>query len=103
LETFKPKLEIILDAQKSFYEKLKRLFPHFLPRVTGTVVAITLNPNDGLDYTHKSRGLIYSYFIERDLLVRPIGNVLYIVPPYCIEIQDLQNLHNSIIEFLESI
>lgn len=103
LETFKPKLEIILEAQKSFYEKLKRLFPHFLPRVTGTVVAITLNPNDGVDYTHKSRGLIYSYFIERDLLVRPIGNVLYIVPPYCIEIQDLQNLHNSIIEFLESI
>jgi len=100
---FLSKLTEILNAQNRFFDQLKAQFSHFLPRITGTVVAVTLQPQDGLDYTHAIRKKIYNYFINKDLLVRPIGNVLYIVPPYCIEIQDLEGLHESIIEFLETL
>ena len=97
---FQPKLDQIVACQLAFFHKLKAEFPLFLPRHLGTVVAITLQPQDGLDYTHSIRSKIYDHFMAQDLLVRPIGNVLYLVPPYCIELKDLKDLHNKIFDFL---
>ena len=102
LPDFQPKLNKIVASQFSFFKILLARFPQFLPRNIGTVLAVTLRPNDGLDYTHSIRKRIYDYFIERNLLVRPIGNVLYLVPPYCIEIEDLTNLQNEVLQFLNS-
>jgi adenosylmethionine-8-amino-7-oxononanoate aminotransferase len=86
-----------------FCEEVAMNFSRFKPRNLGTIFALTLNPEDGLDYTHNLRAKIYNYFLEKDLLVRPIGNVLYTVPPYCIEKDDLSRLHQSILGFLESL
>jgi adenosylmethionine-8-amino-7-oxononanoate aminotransferase len=102
LQEFQPKLDSIVNCQNLFFQTLQGRFPQFLPRNLGTVLALTLRPNDGLDYTHSIRKRIYEYFIERNLLVRPIGNVLYLVPPYCIEIEDLVNLQKEVLLFLES-
>ena len=95
------KIHEISSLQKAFTEEVKADFPHLIPRNLGTIAAMTLSPQDGLDYTHPDRALIYRYFLERDLLVRPIGNVLYLVPPYCSEESDLKNLYSEILKFLE--
>ncbi|TIW31203.1 MAG: aminotransferase class III-fold pyridoxal phosphate-dependent enzyme, partial [Mesorhizobium sp.] len=39
-----------------------------------------------------------AFFLERGLLVRPLGNVLYLLPPYCITGNELDGLYDAIEE-----
>jgi adenosylmethionine-8-amino-7-oxononanoate aminotransferase len=43
---------------------------------------------------------MYAYFIKKGLLLRPLGNVLYVLPPYCIREEELQKIYSAIREFL---
>jgi adenosylmethionine-8-amino-7-oxononanoate aminotransferase len=65
------------------------------PRQCGTVIA--------LDYTGGGEGYLadlgprlLAFFRERDLLVRPLGNTAYVMPPYCIEAEDLARVHEAL-------
>ena len=42
-------------------------------------------------------------FFERGLLLRPLGNVVYLMPPYCIEDADLERAYAGIRDVLEEI
>lgn len=39
---------------------------------------------------------LYQHFLDRGILVRPLGNVLYIMPPYCISSIDLEYIYEQI-------
>lgn len=39
---------------------------------------------------------LLSHFQEHDLLVKPLGNTIYLMPPYCITDADLDRLYDSI-------
>jgi adenosylmethionine-8-amino-7-oxononanoate aminotransferase len=52
------------------------------PRICGTVAAVTL-PGEGYGSALSAR--LKKNFLERGLLLRPLGDVLYLLPPYCIE------------------
>jgi adenosylmethionine-8-amino-7-oxononanoate aminotransferase len=57
-------------------------------RVLGGVAAIELVSNkttkDAGGYLDQIGGRLYPAFLERGLLLRPLGNVLYFMPPYVI-------------------
>jgi adenosylmethionine-8-amino-7-oxononanoate aminotransferase len=36
------------------------------------------------------------FFRGRDLLIRPLGNVLYLMPPYCVTSSDLDRAYAAI-------
>ena len=38
---------------------------------------------------------------ERDLLLRPLGNTAYAMPPYCIEEADLARVHQALADGAE--
>jgi adenosylmethionine-8-amino-7-oxononanoate aminotransferase len=50
-------------------------------------------------YLSSLRDELYRFFIERHIMLRPLGNVLYILPPYCIPETDLQLIYSAIEEF----
>jgi len=100
---FEVMVSILVEEQYKFAEKVNHFFPKVSARCVGTIFALTLQKEDGLDYTHPIRQKIYSYFMERDLLIRPIGNVLYLAPPYCIEMDELKRVHLEVMAFLQSI
>jgi|SRR5579864_1658277 len=65
-------------------------------RQIGTVAAIELKADDaGYFSTLKPR--LYKFFLERGVLLRPLGHVIYLLPPYCISSDDL-NLVYDVIE-----
>lgn len=70
-------------------------------RSLGTVLAIEIRSTQKSDYTNTLREKIYSYFLNRDILLRPLGNVIYLVPPYIITEAELRKIYNSISEFLD--
>ena len=46
---------------------------------------------------------IKNFFLEKGLLLRPLGNVLYIMPPYCILKNELKYAYKIIYEALKKI
>ena len=59
--------------------------------------------SDKKGYSSNVKQLLYQYFIDKGVLLRPLGNVLYILPPYCISDQELNTVYNSIFEALEKV
>jgi adenosylmethionine-8-amino-7-oxononanoate aminotransferase len=68
-------------------------------RQTGTVIAIDLK-TDVPSYHHSLRDVMYRYFLEKKIIMRPLGNIIYILPPYCISNEDLQYIYTCISELL---
>ncbi len=70
-------------------------------RQCGTILAMNLG-HDGKDsYFRNQCRHVFEALLDKGILLRPLGNVLYLVPPYCISNADLQYIYNAIIEVLE--
>ncbi len=68
-------------------------------RACGTILAIELKADDA-GYTSGVKDKIYKFFMERDILLRPLGNVIYVLPPYIITDVQLERIYSAIREFL---
>lgn len=64
-------------------------------RQTGTIAALDIVTDETGYLSHLAPNL-YKFFLKRGLLLRPLGNTLYILPPYCIQEEELQELYNGI-------
>lgn len=68
-------------------------------RQTGTIAAIELRvPAAG--YLAELGPRLYQFFLGRDVLLRPLGNVVYVLPPYCISRDELDAVYDAISEAL---
>jgi len=71
-------------------------------RVLGTVAALDLVPPDGAHgYLSGIGWALGAYALERDMLIRPLGDVVYLLPPYCITPDELARAYGVIEAFLE--
>jgi adenosylmethionine-8-amino-7-oxononanoate aminotransferase len=50
----------------------------------GTILVLEYK-TDTSSYFNTLRDSLYAYFLSKGILIRPLGNVLYIMPPYCIQ------------------
>lgn len=71
-------------------------------RQVGTILAMELRA-DSYAYHSNLRDAIYTFFISKKVLLRPLGNIIYILPPYCITEQELQYVYACITEFLTTL
>lgn len=72
-------------------------------RHLGTIIAFDWNTGEQTSYFHDLRNKIYHFFLEKGILLRPLGNVIYIMPPYCVSIEDLDYIYEKIQEALNTI
>ncbi len=72
-------------------------------RVLGTILAIELKTPENTSYENNLRKKIYPYFLERGILLRPLGNVMYILPPYVITDDELSHVYSAIEKFLQEL
>ena len=63
-------------------------------RRLGTIAACEIGGGDG--YLAEIGPALAAHFRERDLLVRPMGNTVYVMPPYCIDEDDLDRIYAAI-------
>jgi adenosylmethionine-8-amino-7-oxononanoate aminotransferase len=64
-------------------------------RMLGTIAAIELRTGDA-GYLSDVRDRLYRYFLKRGVLLRPLGNVVYMVPPYVISPDDLHYVYDIV-------
>jgi adenosylmethionine-8-amino-7-oxononanoate aminotransferase len=69
-------------------------------RQIGTIGAIELRAGDA-GYLSAMRPKLYGFFLERGVLLRPLGNVVYVLPPYVISPQELHNVYDVILDAVE--
>ena len=69
-------------------------------RLCGTILAIELKSVEGNTYFSGIRDIAYRYFLDNGLLIRPLGNVIFINPPYCITDSELELIYEKITLFL---
>lgn len=67
----------------------------------GTILSIQLKTKEKSSYLHSAAENISAYFIEKHILIRPLGNIIYIIPPYCIEREDIDYIYQTIKKFLD--
>lgn len=65
-------------------------------RVCGTIAAMDVAVSDGAGYLNTVGPLLRQRFMENGFLLRPLGNVIYILPPYCIQRDDLLSVYACI-------
>lgn len=68
-------------------------------RVAGTILAFDYHDESSQGYTSSVRDRAIPFFRKRGILLRPLGNVVYCMPPYCVSDSDLANLHDAVIAF----
>jgi adenosylmethionine---8-amino-7-oxononanoate aminotransferase len=71
-------------------------------RQIGTMGAIELVAEDA-GYLSALRPRLYGFFLERGVLLRPLGNVVYILPPYVIEPEELWGVYDVIVEAVQTL
>jgi len=64
-------------------------------RFIGTVAAVELRAADA-GYFSRLRPRLYDFFLSAGILLRPLGNVIYVLPPYCISADELHFVHDRI-------
>ncbi|MDH7640768.1 adenosylmethionine--8-amino-7-oxononanoate transaminase [Sphingomonas oryzagri] len=65
-------------------------------RALGTIAACEIGGGEG--YLAGIGPALAAHFRTRDLLVRPMGNTVYVMPPYCIDEDDLDRIYAAIQE-----
>lgn len=71
------------------------------PRVMGSVAAFNLFDSNS-NYSAKVGQVLRQKFLDHGLLIRPFGNVIHLMPPYCITAAQLNYAYDKIAEVLNS-
>lgn len=69
-------------------------------RQTGTIIAMDINSSEDTGYANSIRKELYREFLNEGVLLRPLGNVIYILPPYCIEDAQLDKIYGTIVKVI---
>jgi adenosylmethionine-8-amino-7-oxononanoate aminotransferase len=66
-------------------------------RACGTIAAVDLKVGDA-GYLSEIGPRLRAFFLKRGLLIRPLGDVVYLMPPYCVTEAELDLLYDAIAE-----
>jgi len=100
-ENLLAKIDNINKQHITFVKKLNKYQQYCNPKCIGVILSIEFTNKDKTAYLNNMRDEIYNFFIKRQIIIRPLGNVLYIIPPYCIDNKDLLHIYNVIIDFIQ--
>jgi adenosylmethionine-8-amino-7-oxononanoate aminotransferase len=93
-------IDRISKKHSTFLNKIKGHKSIKSIRQTGTILAIELNTDEHTHYLNNASEKIAAFFMKHGILIRPLGNVFYVLPPYCINFSDMDLIYSKTEEFL---
>ena len=94
----------IIRVNKShldFQERIKNQPKVTATRVLGVIFALEIKTESSASYYGTLRNKLYDFFIENGVILRPVGNIVYILPPYIITDEQLQKVYQVVENALE--
>jgi len=95
-------IKLINQAHLKFQKSIERNSKLERVDVVGTVIALEIKQQN-TSYFNDLKFKIYNYFLEKNILLRPLGNVIYIFPPYVITEEELSRIYTAIQSFIENL
>ncbi len=71
-------------------------------RCQGTILALEFEVASNYSYFSQIRDHLYQFFLERKIICRPLGNVIYLIPPYCITNEELSYIYHAMEEAIHA-
>lgn len=100
-EPVEQRLSAIAGMHQAGLERLSQLPGFSDARQLGTVAAIDVKVNNP-GYLADIGPRLYAALIERDVLLRPLGNTIYVMPPYCVTVEDLDRVYSAIADAVQA-
>lgn len=97
------KIESISASHLDFAKKINTHPKVSSVKTLGTILSIEIMAGDESGYLNSQRDYIYNFCLSKNTLLRPLGNIVYILPPYVIEENELLIVYNTLLELLKSI
>lgn len=90
-----------IEEQHRHFEQKWKGHPKLLRcEVLGTILALEYQTKES-SYYNQLRDRLIEFFHQEGILLRPFGNVLYVLPPYCITSEQLNEIYSAISITLE--
>lgn len=96
--------ENIIRVNKSHLDFQKHIQSHpkvVTTRVLGVIFALEIKTETAASYYGSLRNKLYDFFIKNGIILRPVGNIIYILPPYVINDEQLQKVYQVVENALE--
>ncbi len=71
-------------------------------RYRGTIIAFDKDVADG-GYTSSLRDVITSRLLSKQVYLRPLGNTVYLMPPYCLTAEQMEMVQNAVLNVLKEL
>ncbi|GAA4840913.1 adenosylmethionine--8-amino-7-oxononanoate transaminase [Algivirga pacifica] len=89
-------LRRIEERHAAFAEKAKGFKNACNIRQRGTILALDFDTQEESSYFNQKRDFLYETCISKGVLLRPLGNVIYVLPPYVITDEELEQVYGVI-------
>ncbi|MEC9349245.1 MAG: aminotransferase class III-fold pyridoxal phosphate-dependent enzyme, partial [Planctomycetota bacterium] len=101
-EKILPRIAEIEELFSQRLRKLEDLPPVSNTRCIGTLAALDVAPENagGGGYLDSIGPRLATEFLKRDILLRPLGNVLYFLPPYIITDEEIHRVFDEMEDIL---
>ncbi len=104
----------LLEKSPERYEDLESMHkPHLIeltknkhvikPRLIGTIAAFEVAVKGQTGYLNSAGAIIKKKAIEQGVFIRPLGNIVYLLPPICISTEQLHKCYSAIEVALNSL
>ena len=94
-------LKRVNQSHLEFEDKIKSHPKVKTTRVLGVIFALEIKTNSEESYYGTLRNKLYNFFIENGVILRPVGNIVYVLPPYIMTNSQLQKVYQTIENALE--
>lgn len=100
-EVMQNNIERVNERHLAFQEHIASHPKVTTTRVLGVIFALEIKIEGQASYYGNLRNKLYDFFIENGVILRPVGNIVYILPPYVITNQQLQKVYEVVEKALE--
>lgn len=90
----------IVYQHHAFMNRLKKIPAVEKIRQCGTILAMDIKSEGPTNYFNSISDTLTNAFLKRGVLLRPLGNILYIMPPYCMNNNELEIVYSVVEEVL---
>jgi adenosylmethionine-8-amino-7-oxononanoate aminotransferase len=93
----------IQQKHSAFVSQLKNHKALIEVRQLGTILAFEIKTKEQTNYLNNLAETISTFFYSKKIILRPLGNIVYVLPPYCISDESLDTIYEAITDFLNTL
>lgn len=96
-------IERINTSHLNFQKKIENHPKVITARTLGVIFAVEIKSESEESYYGSMRTKLYNFFIHKGVVLRPVGNIVYILPPYIMTDEQLHKVYTTIEEAIEMV